>query len=137
MKPDRWPAGDPDGFFDIDGSPSKEWILAHRADPENSRYFDWACGKRPEEELYDILDDPECLDNLAEKPEHADLKNYLRKQLEDELTEQKDPRVLGYGDIFDSYPRFANMRPQLLPGFSERGRYNPEYVEKAKAAMQQ
>ena len=56
--------------------------------------------------------------------------------LEAELTDQADPRVLGFGDIFDSYPRFANMRPKLLPGFAERGRYNPEYAAKAQAEMQ-
>jgi uncharacterized sulfatase len=137
MKPDRWPAGDPEGFFDIDGSPSKDWILSHREEPENKQYFQWACGKRPAEELYNIKEDPACINNLAGLAEHKTLKQDLRKRLEDELKKQQDPRVLGYGDIFDSYPRFANMRPELLPGFSERGKYNPEYSEKAKAAMQQ
>ena len=136
MKPDRWPAGDPDGYFDIDASPSKDWILTHQTDPSESRYFDLACGLRPEEELFDIRDDPACLNNLAEAPEHSATKQMLRMQLEEELRQQGDPRVLGYGDIFDSYPRFAHMRPQLLPGFAERGQYHPEYAERARAALE-
>ena len=43
---------------------------------------------------------------------------------------------VGYGDIFDSYPRFAHMRPQLLPGFAESGEYNPEYAARARAAVE-
>jgi len=137
MKPDRWPAGDPDGFFDIDDSPSKDWILALRTDPAAGKYFELACGMRPEEELYDVRQDPACVENLAVTPEHAALKEALRRQLEDELAKQEDPRVLGYGDIFDSYPRFAAMRPQLLPGFAERGQYHPEYAARARAALVQ
>jgi uncharacterized sulfatase len=136
MKPDRWPAGDPDGYFDIDASPSKDWLLAHQTDPGESRYFELACGLRPEEELYDISVDPACLQNIAVSPEHATLKQDLRTQLEEELRRQGDPRILGYGDIFDSYPRFANMRPELLPGFAERGQYHPEYAERAWAALE-
>ncbi|MFC1639381.1 sulfatase [Gemmatimonadota bacterium] len=136
MKPDRWPAGDPEGFFDIDGSPSKDWILAHRTDPVESRYFELACGLRPEEELFDIRQDPACLQNLAATPGHAALRQALRAQLEEELRRQEDPRILGYGDIFDSYPRFSNMRPELLPGFAERGQYHPQYAERARAALE-
>lgn len=36
------------------------------------------------------------------------------------------PRMHGYGDIFESYPRFGPMRPKL-GGFSEQGKYNPKY----------
>ncbi len=135
MKPGRWPAGDPDGYFDIDGSPSTDWIIAHQTDPAGREYFELACGLRAEEELYDIRQDPACLQNLAAIPAHAALKQSLRAQLEEELRRQEDPRVLGYGDIFDSYPRFAHMRPELLPGFSEPGQYNPEYAERARAAL--
>ena len=49
--------------------------------------------------------------------------------LEKALTEQQDPRVLGTGDIFESYPRVSSMRP-ALGGFAERGTYNPKYQPK-------
>jgi uncharacterized sulfatase len=136
MKPDRWPAGDPEGYFDIDGSPSKDWMLTHQTDAEVREIFNLACGLRPEEELYDIRRDPACLENLATIEAHAALKQTLRDQLEEELRRQGDPRVLGYGDIFDSYPRFAHMRPELLPGFAESGQYHPEYAERARAALE-
>ena len=32
-----------------------------------------------------------------------DLKNKLRKRLEERLLEQDDPRLLGGGDVFDNY----------------------------------
>ena len=50
-------------------------------------------------------------------------KNQLKDELEQLLTQQGDPRMLGNGDIFESYPRFGLMRN--LPGFKERGKYNP------------
>ncbi len=46
------------------------------------------------------------------------------------LTEQKDPRVLGTGDLFDSYPRFGKMRP--FPGFNTQGQYNPAFIQRQK-----
>jgi uncharacterized sulfatase len=46
--------------------------------------------------------------------------------LQDQLTEQGDPRMLGYGDIFDSYPVFGGIQ-QTIPGFKEIGKYNPDF----------
>ena len=45
--------------------------------------------------------------------------------LRDRLTEQGDPRMLGYGDIFDSYPVFDGIQ-QTIPSFKEIGKYNPD-----------
>ena len=42
------------------------------------------------------------------------------------LADQKDPRATGAGDVFESYPRFGSMRPQL-GGFAEQGLYNEAY----------
>ena len=49
-----------------------------------------------------------------------------KKTLINELKKQGDPRVLGTGDVFESYPRFGAMRN--FPGFKERGKYNPAYL---------
>jgi len=59
---------------------------------------------RPEEELYNIQEDPDCIKNLVELPEYAEIKTKLRHQMEAELTAQGDPRTLGNGDVFDKYP---------------------------------
>ncbi|MCC6589421.1 MAG: sulfatase [Bryobacterales bacterium] len=121
LKPDRWPAGDPDFFADIDDGPSKSYMLAHREHPLFAHSF----GKRPEEELFDIRTDPGCLKNLAADPRMAAARRQLRADLEATLKKQGDPRMSG-SEIFDSYPRTSPMRPQL-GGFAEQNKYNPKY----------
>jgi uncharacterized sulfatase len=56
------------------------------------------------------------------------VKARLRKELDDTLTAQGDPRMTGNGDVWESYPRFGKMRPEL-GGFAERGKYNPKYQQ--------
>src|SRR5690606_10330201 len=82
--------------------------------------------RRPAEELYDIKNDPFCLVNLCDDEQFSTVKNHLKMVLENELKKQEDPRVLGYGDIFESYPRFGLMRN--FPGFKERGEFNKKYM---------
>jgi N-sulfoglucosamine sulfohydrolase len=137
FKPDRWPAGDPapgnatrenslwPGFEDIDNSPTKIMLIENREKYPGP--FSLGYEKRPEEELYSLADDPDCLKNLAGKPDFKDIKAKLRNILENDLKSQGDPRMTGKGDIFESYPRFGAMRN--LPGFKEQGKYNPEFQE--------
>jgi len=124
--PERWPAGDPEGFHDIDNGPSKEYVLGNRQRPQGRRFFELACGKRPAEELYDIRQDPGCVTNLAGSAAHATVLGRLRAEFARTLTALKDPRLLGTGDIFESYPRYSAMRPEL-GGFAEQGQYNPAF----------
>ena len=133
--PERWPAGDPtgsgdpDGYHDIDASPSKTFVIAGLTSPDMKILSEKSLAKRPLEELYDIQKDPGCLKNLATLTEFEKIKKELGARLEQLLTEQKDPRMLGYGDVFESYPRYSHMRK--FPGFKEQGKYNPKYqVEK-------
>lgn len=127
--PDRYPAGDPEGYYDIDASPTKTYLLENRDQPGVKPLFDATLQKSPAEQLYDVVADPACLTNLAGAPAHASLQSSLSGQLEAVLREQQDPRILGTGDIFDSYPRHSPMRPEL-GGFAERGHYNPKYQAK-------
>lgn len=129
MKPDLWPAGDPPGCHDVDDGPTKQFMIQHREDPAVRPLFDLAFGKRPEEELFDIRKDPGCLKNLVSDPAHRETLSSLRAELRKDLRDLSDPRVLGTGDIFDSYPRFSRMRPEL-GGFSTQGAYNPKYQKK-------
>lgn len=125
LKPDRWPAGDPEGYYDIDSSPTKTLMMERR--DEFPGPFAQGFGKRPEEELFDIRGDEACTRNLAGEAKHEDTRKTLAARLATLLTEQGDPRVLGYGDVFDSYPRAqGGMRPEL-GGFAEPGAYNPKY----------
>ena len=142
MKPDRWPAGDPapdslagnisedeektlwPGYNDIDNGPTKIMLIENRE--KYPEYFKLGYDKRPEEELFDIKNDPACIHNLAGDPNFQAVKNELRKTLENDLKAQGDPRMNGTGDVFESYPRFGGMRD--LPGFKERGKYNPIFL---------
>jgi N-sulfoglucosamine sulfohydrolase len=123
-KPDRWPMGAPPEYHDVDRSPSKTFLMEKREDYPG--LFAASFAKRPEEELYAIRTDPGCLNNLAADPAQQEILQSLREKLRELLREQQDPRVLGKGDIFESYPRVSHMRPEL-GGFAERGEYNPAF----------
>lgn len=115
FKSDRWPVGDPDyGFLNCDNSPTKSNLTGlSMADPEY-KYFQMSFGKRPDEELYDIQEDPDCIDNLADQAEYIGVKAMLWQQLQSELREQGDPRIVGDGDIFDYYPNCRVDKQQKL-----------------------
>ena len=145
FKTDRWPAGDPasldkvestekkadmkpilEGYEDIDNSPTKSFMIKNKA--SYAKLFKKGFEKRNSEELYDILKDPFCLNDLSGQASVAKIKAQLKSKLDQSLTTQGDPRVLGNGDIFDSYPRFGLMRP--FEGFKKRGKYNPAFIKK-------
>jgi len=124
--PDRWPAGDPPHYYDIDAAPTKTILMdLAKAEPDN-RFVRMTFDRLPAEQLYEIRTDPACLSNLAESRDHAEARQRLRAQLDAELTAQQDPRLTGNGDIWESYPRHSPMRPEL-GGFAERGQPNPKY----------
>lgn len=133
FKPQLWPVGNPSppdepgiqGFEDIDDSPSKRVMMQNRH--EWARYFEMAFAMRPQEQLYDIRKDPACIEDLSSDHAYVTQLTWLRQQLEQELTQQKDPRMLGTGNIFDTYPRFGRMRQ--FSGFRERGKYRPAAIE--------
>jgi hypothetical protein len=103
FKPELWPAGNPEtGYPNVDGSPTKTLILEQH-DQGNDHYYNLSFGKRPLEELFDIVRDPECVANLANKAEFASLKESLWDELRAKLEETRDPRLLGGGDAFDKY----------------------------------
>ena len=115
FKPDRWPGGDPKyGLMNCDGSPTKSYLTGlSMADPD-FRFYEFSFGKRPQEELYDMNTDPDCMRNLADKTQFAEIKAALWDQLQQELSDQGDPRILGNGDIFDYYPNRQISRQQNL-----------------------
>jgi uncharacterized sulfatase len=123
FKPDRWPAGDPQkfeqdgtlgpmhgGYHDIDASPSLTFLIEKRDDPHISRFFHLAVDKRPGEELFDIQNDPGCLSNLAGQADFESIRAELSARLEKVLTETGDPRMLGNGDVYESYIRYSPIR---------------------------
>lgn len=113
FQPQRWPMGDGPGygspevtempsleklrentfsaFGDLDASPTKAWVILHR--DEDPQSFDYAVGRRPKFELYDIKADPHCIHNLAQQETHQPTRMRLHKRLMSELRRTGDPRV--------------------------------------------
>jgi len=99
--PDRWPAGNPEtGFTNCDSSPTKDRILELHAVGE-TRWYELAFGKRPGEELYDVVADPHCLHNRAGDPASAETLRGLRDELVSVLRATGDPRAFGRGGWFE------------------------------------
>jgi N-sulfoglucosamine sulfohydrolase len=92
------------GFADMDASPTKSWLVAHRDDPQWKWHFEHAFGRRPAEELYDLRKDPDQVRNLAKEPAYAATKRELADQLMRTLVDAGDPRVTGDGKTFDRPP---------------------------------
>ncbi len=134
-KPERWPAGAPQAldsvgklspmygidekgehhsdwaFTDIDGSPTKSYIIENWKDETIKPFFDWALAKRPEWEFFDVQNDPYCLNNIAGKDEFAAVEKEMKEVLMAELEKSQDPRVVGPDkEVFDSYIRYSPMR---------------------------
>lgn len=93
LTPDRWPAGDPEAYDDVDSSPTKDFILANRNAPAVRHLFGSAFGKRPEEELYDLTQDPHQMTNVAYKSQYTGTKSSLRLELEQYMTVTRDFRA--------------------------------------------
>ncbi len=88
--------------------------------------FKLGFAKRNAEQLYDIIKDPYCLNDLSADKKMGKTKNKLKALLEFTLKQQQDPRVMGKGDVFEGYPRFGAMKN--FDGFRERGKYNPAFI---------
>jgi arylsulfatase A-like enzyme len=113
----RWPAGNPEtGYLNTDGSPTKTEILNMWRDGSNRDFWIWSFGKRPQEQMFNVAKDPECMHDLAGDAEYTELKEALKKQMVAELREQKDPRMFGRGHIFDQY----DYADKSTAGFYER-----------------
>ncbi len=110
--PDRWPMGGPGAvtetsepsqreletntfvaFADMDGSPTKAWLVHHRHDEEGKDTYNLAFGKRPGEELYDLSKDPDMMNNVAGNANYAKVKERMSSDLMAKLKAAHDPRV--------------------------------------------
>jgi arylsulfatase A-like enzyme len=127
--PDRWPMGRPGfepgeaaptaealeqntyaAFSDMDASPTKAWLVGQHDTPEWQWHYQFAFGKRPAEELYNLRLDPEQTRNLAADKTYEKTLKKLSKQLMKVLQQTGDPRVTGDGGAFDRAP-FTDPNP--------------------------
>ena len=112
--PDRGPNGTSEfekavkpGFWyaDTDNGPTKTYIVENRdKDAVHRRAYDLCFGKRPAEELYDVVKDPDQLVNVASDPALKEVKAKLWGRLQSALRASEDPRVVGGGEEFDRFP---------------------------------
>lgn len=108
--PDRWPAGNPETYYpNCDSSPTKEEILKLH-ESGNNFYYNLAFAKRPEEELFDLENDPECMNNLAYCAEYAECKTELWNKLHEKLIETNDPRITVHPDYFEGREYIGNKQ---------------------------
>jgi arylsulfatase A-like enzyme len=121
LKPELMPGGNPEtGYLDCDGSPTKTGILNMRREGQNNWYWQLSFGQRPEEELFNLSVDKDCLINLAGNPLYNNHKREMKESLFLALHQQGDPRMVGNGDVFDRYPfhqeNFWNFWERVVSG---------------------
>ena len=89
----HWPSGVEAFSFNIDPSPSKQFLQLNEDDPNVAPYCDLAFGVRAEVELFDLRSDPDQLHNVADDPAYGEIRNELRDRLESLLHESGDFRA--------------------------------------------
>ncbi|MEN8193360.1 MAG: sulfatase [Bacteroidota bacterium] len=111
--PERWPAGDPPLYGDVDAHmlhypcPTKMHVLLNEKNPDEQGFFERAFAKRPTEELYDVRTDPDQLNNIADKKDYQEIKKELSNRLIGYLKKTNDPRVTGGEIIWDKAKYYA------------------------------
>jgi len=121
LKPNRWPEGDT--FYGAGPSSARDMYINQCNDPAIQPYIRLAWAKRPAEELYDIQADVDCINNLAQDPDHKKVKDELWEQLNTSLKEQGDPRING-DDHYDNIeyfkgPFWKEQRPKAMKAVEE------------------
>lgn len=141
FKPDRMPMGDSKtltdtftpsmddmenetyvAFPDMDASPAKAWLIAHRNDSQYKWFFDYAFARRPQEELYDLTKDPDATINLAAEPAHAAMKNQMAAELMEKLKAVGDPRVTQNPVPFENPPFTLDTKTGQQKGKKVKGK---------------
>ncbi len=111
LKPDRWPVGATYGDIGWYYYPElfRRILAGEERRPGVMAAFTKGTEKRPEFELFDIKNDPGCLENLAGKAAFASVQAELSSRLKAVLEAQGDPRMFGRGDCFDNSPCFITL----------------------------
>ena len=132
---ERWPAGDPPLFGDVDAhmlhyaSPTKMHILVNRDDPEITPLFNLAFAKRPSLELYDLRNDPDQMVNVAGRAEYQNTKETLAERLDHYLMKTEDPRLVGKPMKWENgeYYKKVDFNPHPSPDAIEKLNLEEEY----------
>ncbi len=109
----HWPSGAEAFSFNVDPSPSKQFMLQNPEDPLVAPLNVLAFGPRPEEELYDLRNDPDQLNNVADQPQYRRTRQELHSLLYSKLIASQDPRLAAPGhrvESIEGWTVFVNER---------------------------
>ena len=157
FEPDRWPMGDPIGLNgdsrptptpdelthdtfatlrDMDASPTKAWLITHREELDVEPLYDLAFGKRPKEELYDLQQDPDYMNNVAQDSAYAGVRESLQRRLIAVLQKYDDPRLTEQPCRYE-YEPYAGRVPRVWfeAAAAEQDTFNPTRSPKAQTAQ--
>ena len=101
FKPDRLPG------YDTDGGPTFDYLNQHAREEKVKPLYQLWFEQRPSEELYDLRKDPSQMRNVAENAEYKEVREDLRGTLNTILRERGDPRIVGRGDVLETYRYFG------------------------------
>lgn len=115
------------GYHDIDACPTLDWMIANKNQPQVAELLQLSVGLRPGEELYDIVTDPDCLNNLASDSSAQAIRTQLSAKLDAYLHQTGDVRVTDpdKADVWETYPRVSGLRWFPTPDWA---REHPEKV---------
>ncbi len=85
-----WPTQPPAFSFDVDPSPTKQWMLENQQDVGVKELNQLAFGDRDDEELYELSSDPDQLINLANAPRYRKVRDQMSAYLTERLRETHD-----------------------------------------------
>lgn len=130
FEPDRWPACNPEtGYLNCDAGATKSFILEARRKAGSDPYWTLCFGKRPREEFYDLQQDRDCIQNLAEDPTLTARMEALKNRLFAQLKEEQDPRMDGKGYLFDEYPHSNKIHRGFYERFIKGEKLNTGWVD--------
>jgi N-sulfoglucosamine sulfohydrolase len=142
QEPGMWPAGHPDiafshdfyPFGDVDGSPTKNFLLGLQDSGTMDWYYDMSFGKRPELELYYLPEDPFQLKNLSGLNEYREKADTMKAELVDYLQQRNDLRQSGQEDVYYQAPYYSNKG--LASGGLMYGQWQALSQEEKQTAME-
>jgi len=103
-------------------------LAAHPDRPELQRFVRLIKAPRPREELYDCVADPDHLQNLADRPECAEVKRALRARLESYQRQTNDPRLTGEMALFEQTLKFVQTRKAA--GYADNAAHQAKAAKK-------
>ena len=121
FEPNRWPAGDPPLYGDVDAhmlhyaAPTKIYMLKNKNRDDIKPLFDLAFSKRPEYELYKIKEDPYQMNNLAEDDQYKPIVLALSDRLNNYLIKTNDTREVGQVFDWDNAPYYKDRDKRPKP----------------------